>query len=194
MCKYFPVYFWNPEAVLIVWGFLHLLISKQTTGCLAHESALKNLRADRCQHGDFNGAWDDSRQSLLSSSFSHSCVSWHKDITCEDFSTYWHQGFLVYTVTTYTQHVALSALLFRVLHVKAGTSTALWEGGPQGRSGTANPQTPNLMCLRYLQPLKLSRTGGPHLYHTLPSLLSIISGAHAVSHAHESAPSPQQRC
>lgn len=48
-----------------------------------------------------------------------------------------------------------------VLRWKKGPSVAPWGAGPRGRSKTADPHIPILMCLRYLQPLELSRRDPP---------------------------------
>jgi len=44
---------------------------------------------------------------------------------------------------------------------KKGPSAALWGAAPQGRSERADPHTPALVCLRYLQHLELSRREPP---------------------------------
>lgn len=48
-----------------------------------------------------------------------------------------------------------------VLWWKKGPSIAPWGAGPRGGRQPADPHTPNLMCLRYLQPLELSRRDPP---------------------------------
>lgn len=63
--KYFPVCFWNVpflRTLLVGWGFLHLLIWWQNSGCLAHESALEKLSSDQCQHQELR--WLTSESSL----------------------------------------------------------------------------------------------------------------------------------